>query len=324
MCVILIAETKRPTEEMVTKAYDHNSAGAGVAWRENGYVMWEKGIDLGRAQDLIAKVPLPFISHFRIPTEGGKRPSLCHPFPIERSAPLDLKGRTKGFVLFHNGHWSDWRKETFRIVKDFKVKLPEGKWSDTRAMAFAAAFYGPNIVEMLNEKAVVFGPGPQDLDAAGVGWSQVPEPGSGLWASNRLWEAKYPNYNSGMDIRPWCRERSCTSKELVGDTHFCVKHQPKEERSKVIVMPGDDPSKDSEEDSTGTNMVSADSRLAESLGGGSTESPFELKFALAKRLRNMGRLSKKKWKAAKKEHKEALKLYQAALKKTALGSMTLH
>lgn len=299
MCVIFIAETRRPTEVMVDKAYFQNNAGAGIAWRDSGYVKWEKGIDLAKVQDLVTKLPMPFVVHFRIPTEGGKRVQLCHPFPIEKTAPLDLKGRTKGMVLFHNGHWAEWRKVVLDTLARFPAAvLPPGKWSDSRAIAWCAAYYGYNVLELINEKAVAFGPGQNDLDAAGSGWSLIDEQ-PGLWASNRVWE--FRNNNHFDNLRPYCREIGCSSKDLVSRTPYCSRHQ----KGKIITATALPEAADSEDEKK-TSIETATS-FKESVGGDSTESPFEHSFRIAYQLWQEGKISKKRFKKAKRIYEAYLR-----------------
>ena len=239
MCVIFIVDGARPTDEMVEKAFNANDAGAGVAWREGGKVHWEKGIQtIPEMQHFCTNLPTPYIAHFRIPTEGGRRPSLCHPFPIEKDAPLDLKGSTDGYVLFHNGHWSKWRDESHRTVKDFQAKFPSGKWSDTRAMAMEAAYYGIGVLEMINEKAVAFGPKDMEIIAGG-GWHQS----EGIWCSNIFWKNRgtNPNYGNYATHR-MCLESGCTSYNI-DQTRYCPEHR------KVInleILPAEDKEEDSQ------------------------------------------------------------------------------
>ena len=71
MCVIVIADTTRPTPELIEQAYCANSHGAGIAWRsENAdgdtIVAWRKGLTLDEVQTLAAEVPMPFVAHFQI------------------------------------------------------------------------------------------------------------------------------------------------------------------------------------------------------------------------------------------------------------------
>lgn len=317
MCVIFIAENRRPTEDMVEKAFDHNDSGAGIAYRDSGYVKWEKGLDLAKIQDLVRKAPLPFIAHFRIPSEGGKRASLCHPFPIEKTVPLDLMGRTKGYVLFHNGHWGEWRNQMFRILEKFpNSKLPPGKWSDTRGMAWFAAYYGIHSLELINEKAVAFGPTEDALEVTGTGWSQL-EGEKGLWVSNKLWEYQSHNsFNGGYsNLKPYCMAISCTSKELIGNTKRCAKHQLNGPREQTV-LPGET---DSEEESG--VVISTESKTIESevvpegvasvadagpAGGRPTESPFERNFRMALRLRRDHKMTKECYKQARKIYEKWL------------------
>lgn len=194
MCVIAIADEVRPTDEQVGKMFDSNNAGAGIAWREKGVVRWKKGLELEEVTELCAKVPLPYVVHFRIPSVGGKTPYLCHPFPVTAEVPLELQGTTKGYVLFHNGHWGRWRESTLEAAVRSNTKVPGGKWSDTRAMAFHAFIYGSGILEMIDEKSVMFGPDKVEVFGA---WSKE----GGLWVSNRGWvTSSFRRHSSGGSV----------------------------------------------------------------------------------------------------------------------------
>lgn len=217
VCVIFVVSDTRPTDDMVEKAYDANNAGAGIAWREKGLVRWEKGLDLESMKEYVRDVPVPFVAHFRIPTCGGAIPSLCHPFTIDRKASTELSGSTKGYVLFHNGHWGDWKKTCLETALKVGAKLPSGKWSDTRGMAWTAGVYGLGFLEMIDEKAVAFGP--TDLEVIpGLGWVQM----NGFWASNRHWETKRYNqvYHASM-----CKDKTCTKVKVQG-SEWCLDHKP--------------------------------------------------------------------------------------------------
>lgn len=191
MCVVFICETVRPTADMVEKAFFTNNAGGGVAWRlDKKTVKWQKGLDVDEMTNLIAEVPFPFIAHFRIPSSGGKSPWLCHPFPIERDTKLLLEGTTGGNVLFHNGHWKDWKEDAKLAAVRSNTPLPPGRWTDTRAMAFVASIYGLGVLEMIDEKTVAFGPNTLEV-CAGAGWFEIEVTGTGkkFWASNKYWES---------------------------------------------------------------------------------------------------------------------------------------
>lgn len=175
------------------KMFNDNPSGAGVAWREKGKVKWVKGLEIDDAKELIAKIPMPFVAHFRIPSCGGSNPHLCHPFPVDKTASLALEGTTGGYVLFHNGHWGPWQSTMMESVVRGNVKLPVGKWSDSRAMALLAAYHGLGFLEFINEKIFVFGP--DDHEIFGSGWCKVDD----IWVSNRFWENKgyMNNYRRG-------------------------------------------------------------------------------------------------------------------------------
>lgn len=176
MCVIAIVDEERPTEDEITAMFETNKYGAGIAWRQEDdktgklMVHWRKGLDLPEIQRLMKELPLPYVAHFRIPSVGMENNKfLCHPFLIDKHATYVLAGRTNGGVLFHNGHWGEWRARTWDLLLKGNQKLPIGPWSDTRAMAFAAAVAGEGILEIINEKAVVFTP--NSLQIFGDPWS---------------------------------------------------------------------------------------------------------------------------------------------------------
>lgn len=147
---------------------------------------WKKGLTLDEVQELIARVPMPFIAHFRVPSCGGPSEFLTHPFPIQKDVPLDIEGSTKGSVLFHNGHWNSWKQTMLDASVRGSNKLPVGKWSDSRAMAWMAANYGIGMLEFIDEKCVVFGP--KELELFGQhGWAKIRQEG-GIWVSNKGWE----------------------------------------------------------------------------------------------------------------------------------------
>ena len=188
MCVIFIASKVRPTPEMVGKGYFQNDHGAGIAWRDKDkegklIVRWKKGLDEEELQELVKTLPLPFVAHMRIASVGGRLPALTHPFPITKTVDLALEGTTHGYVLFHNGHWGQWKDFSKETALKMGAKIPLGHWSDSRAIAWAAYNYGLGMLEWIDEKAVAFGPA--DLEVIrGNGWDEV----DGVWCSNKQWQ----------------------------------------------------------------------------------------------------------------------------------------
>ena len=192
MCVIAVCEEERVSPIQVEQMYNANNAGAGVAWRESGKVLWKKGLNLEEIQEIIADLPLPFVAHFRIPSCGGSSKMLTHPFPISKDAELVLEGSTTGRVLFHNGHWRDWKEMALKAGLAGKGKIPAGIWSDSRVMAWMANGMGLGVLTFIDEKVIAFGP--YDLEAYGSGWSTIE--GGKIWVSNTSWER--PLYTGGI------------------------------------------------------------------------------------------------------------------------------
>lgn len=184
MCVIMFINKVRPTDLMVEKAFDANDDGAGIAWREEGKsgreVVWKKDLNREQVMDLCKTVPTPYTVHFRVASIGGVRPELTHPFPVTHKVEQTLSGRTKGYVLFHNGHWTGWAETSREAAIRSNTKIPVGRWSDSRAMAWLCSIYGNGFMEFLPEqRGVVFGPNDSEI-FTGPGWVKVNE----VWCSN--------------------------------------------------------------------------------------------------------------------------------------------
>lgn len=332
MCVIMLAQTKRPTEGMITRGYNTNDQGAGIAWRQEGKVYWEKGLNLDEMQHLCATLPMPYVAHFRIASCGGQRPSLCHPFPIQRTAPLALKGSTSGYVLFHNGHWGDWKRsvlETVRAVPNFKI--PTGKWSDTRAMAWYAAHVGLGVLEFIDEKTVAFGP--SDIEIFGSGWGTVEE----VLVSNTHFQFAVgggARHHGGSDFhhqqhqqhRTMCRANTCCRKNINKDG-WCPEHDP-----------DFDPSSSPQADVTrllgpvrtnASGTVVLDIVQAPTTGGSSTETPFVKlhrlgqEFAKAFKLKQTNELSNNQFKKARKRFEEQQEMIRKKFGQNAVPMFSL-
>lgn len=222
MCVVAIAQEKNLTEEHVKRMFGSNRDGAGVAWRQDGRVHWRKGLSEEEIRDLCLTLPLPYIAHFRIASCGGVRADLTHPFPIAKDVPLALKGSTSGSVLFHNGHYHRWKDQLLALATNNGIKVPTGAWSDSRLMAWVAAYCGTNILPFFDEKLVNFSP--DDMDIFGVGWSEV----DGLYVSNRTWEHTHHVYQNLV-----CRYRAC-KRTRTDDSVYCDDHLGGVEKAPIL------------------------------------------------------------------------------------------
>jgi hypothetical protein len=259
MCVIMLAQRVRPTEEMIDKAWDYNKDGAGFAWRQGNEVHFEKGImEVGRVKELCAELPMPYVVHFRVASVGGVKQTLTHPFIVSKDAPLPLVGKTKGGVLFHNGHWGDWNAKALEAAIHSNTRIPTGDWSDTRAIAWMISIYGAGFMEFLpTQRGVYFTA--KDMDVfTGPGWIRVND----VWCSNDIfWTKKH--YNSGnsnySSYGRVCHVGRCTNKALAGKT-VCEDCEKKQSPNTVAALPA---TTQTTQESTGT------------IGGaGNTAAPF--------------------------------------------------
>lgn len=223
MCVIMLVDNKknaRPTDIMVEKAWLRNPHGAGIAWREGDEVVWQKGMTYEEICKAIKETPLPYVAHFRhsSPAAGSEKnikPAMCHPFPVDRKSSLALTGRTKGYVLFHNGNWSAWEFEVKQAAIHSNTPLPVGKWSDSRALAFLCSIYGLGFMELLSDqKGLAFGPKYYEV-FSGRGWYPLNE----IWCSNDEFMT--------MSQRMWnvCQDQHCRRVSDIGLSGLCPEHQ---------------------------------------------------------------------------------------------------
>ena len=219
MCVIVVADKGRPAEYQIDHMWETNEFGGGAAWREGAYVRWRKGLTLEQMKEMAAQLPMPFILHFRTPSANTSMlDEACHPFPIEPKVRVDLEGKIKGLVLFHNGNWTGWRHEVKEMAGKNGWPVPTGPWSDTRAIAWAAAHLSPGYLEMIDQKVVILGPREDELEFFGDissagGWQRS----GNFWVSNMSWVGGKPknraagynpphNTQSSREMLPGLRE----------------------------------------------------------------------------------------------------------------------
>jgi hypothetical protein len=244
MCVIMLAdEGHRPTEKMVEEAWKSNSHGGGIGYREKGAdgepeVVWKKGLDLQQMKEFCATLEFPFVAHFRKESSGGKCNELTHPFPILTDAGNELEGRGKYDILFQNGTWKEWWAHLFQTAAHMdNPNFPPGKeWSDTRAMAWLICVTGPNLLDAIKQKAVVFGPTTYQVFEGPDGWELVND----VWCSNaKFWKpqsqhqsnfsstqstTQQTGHGSVVDLTKMCRDRNCAKTFGIIDG-YCDDHK---------------------------------------------------------------------------------------------------
>jgi predicted glutamine amidotransferase len=172
MCVILATREERIPAWAMKRAHAKNPHGIGMAWTHKGAVEWEKSISLKKAIRMAAKLPKPYVVHFRWATVGPQAPVLCHPFPIIKRLTDELRGRNRS-VVFHNGTFDEWADE---------LAQRPGIWSDSRALALLLARKGMSTLKSIgdNRVAVVRN---NEVSLHGPGWKTT----KGFVMSNERW-----------------------------------------------------------------------------------------------------------------------------------------
>lgn len=199
MCVISFNKGKRLTEEQVDQMYDANPRGGGIAWRDlvdgTPVVKWRKGLTRPEMQEANKTLPFPYILHFRVPSHGTSNSWLaCHPFAIDEHASYDFEGEIKGYVLFHNGLWVEWKRKMETLALSGCCFIPSGPWSDSRGLAWAAHHLGIGYLEITEEKIIALGPLEEDIEIFG-GWFELEKDDDGkalILVSNKTWEKYVP------------------------------------------------------------------------------------------------------------------------------------
>jgi hypothetical protein len=191
MCVIITAESHRPSTRAIDLALAANPDGAGIAWIDNGKVRFLKGVGADVVEEvcaLAATVPVPFIVHFRITTVGETCDALCHPFPLSGGAMTRTKGVSKRGVLFHNGTWKDWRGSLLQAATASGMAIGDGPMSDSRAMAHLAIILGTSILGAIEGQRIAVLT-PRGIERFGDGWTEII---TGVHASNMRWAVTRP------------------------------------------------------------------------------------------------------------------------------------
>lgn len=192
MCVIIVAKTNRPDLATIEKCDIANPDGIGIAYRENGHIVWFKGMKPAEAFKRSQEAPLPFVLHFRLASAGSALDkTLNHPFPISKSAFPIVKG-TASRVLFHNGHIPEWEGRLFAfLAANGNKKKYSGSWSDTRLASLMAWRHGDDCLAGLfpGQKFVIFDT--KSLRLVGP-WPTKEE--NGMLFSNNYWKNTQTTY----------------------------------------------------------------------------------------------------------------------------------
>lgn len=232
MCIIIVCEKGRLKKEDAIKAAGINKDGCGVAWRQNGKVVWQKGLELKDLFKFIDRLPLPYIVHFRIATVGEICRELTHPFPIDPASTVSPAGTTDGSVLFHNGTITNYEIELFKLLREGSIFIDhvQSKLSDSRAAAMISAVHGLKALDRVygNQKFCVFSPTEitlygdfyQDTARPGLKMSNNMLGGCSLIYKHKPFENNYSGYN-GMKWDPQIQAfRKMTEAELEEEDYY--------------------------------------------------------------------------------------------------------
>lgn len=192
MCVIIASNKRKAPIDWLEKAVEKNKDGNGLAWVENGKVRFVKSMTLEPIKAIYERIEPPYVFHARIATQGGTNLKLCHPFPITQGVPLVSEG-TAPAVFFHNGNHNSWEDMCRDAVLRWRLKWPDGPWSDSRAMAWLCFHFGTNFADLLDQKIAILNH--KRVRIYGTGW----EHDEGIHMSNKYFlnEFKSCGYDRG-------------------------------------------------------------------------------------------------------------------------------
>lgn len=156
MCILVIAQERKMTEEEFRNCFASNKDGAGFAWRHKGKNVYAKGfMSEDEAWKFYCKKVkgLPHIAHFRHSTSGGVSPEMTHPMIVDEASTISLQGKTDKKLVFHNGVWSKWDDFLVDLCLKKGIMIPDGSWNDTRVMAMAVNYLGVNAIKFLDDRS---------------------------------------------------------------------------------------------------------------------------------------------------------------------------
>ena len=193
MCVIVVCENRKPTNEEISKMWISNPHGGGVARWDGKRVKYVKGImNLAKMKATIGEWDLPLALHFRIASSGSIGIFLTHPFIVTEDDynPITYNGKLN--VLMHNGCCSASKDYFITAHLIAGKKLPDNEWNDTRCATWMVARSGENVLKILKGSWAIISP--QGVKTYGD-FKTI----KGLKCSNNFWcYDDITAYNRGM------------------------------------------------------------------------------------------------------------------------------
>lgn len=171
MCVIMVCTESKPSYNDLLHATLQNDDGIGIMYYDRKFktAKWEKGLMLPELKKILKHLQLPYAIHFRFATSGSVGPELTHPFPIEAGVSLALKGRGQR-LLMHNGCYNTWQSDSRIAALSYKVDIPQGVWSDTRALAWLGHLAGLDFYNFTPDRVVILDAATVQFFFYGDGW----------------------------------------------------------------------------------------------------------------------------------------------------------
>lgn len=172
MCVILACpEGIFPSKDSLERIESVNKDGGGIAFKDGKRIKFLKGITGSEMFPLFKNIQSgPTLIHFRKATQGGSDLELCHPFPVTEKCEYVKEGFAPA-VLAHNGTWreGEWKNIMIQAM-DMKKPIPDGKWSDSRAIAWLTALFGIEFLNLLDMKVAYLSPNYKNVLIFGKGF----------------------------------------------------------------------------------------------------------------------------------------------------------
>lgn len=198
MCLLAISLTKKPSLDILRRAWCANSDGAGVAWvNSKKKVEYIKGISsVEELYNITQAAELPFVFHLRLQSFGGFDKLLTHPFEITKESKLEFYGECDR-ALFHNGTEKSykWAMSAAGIENTKDKDGKEEPLSDTRAIAMILAGHkNNNFLHDASGKFVVVGP-KHPNDEHFIRYYGDFDEEDGIFYSNLLWKYRTDFYN---------------------------------------------------------------------------------------------------------------------------------
>ena len=242
MCLLAIAINKKPTLEIIRKAWITNDDGSGIVWvNSQRKVEYIKGIESAEELfNLVQATELPFVFHLRLASVGGTNKLLTQPFEISGESPLKLYNQCDK-VLLQNGTDSDWKKCLAASGQEIPLEKDgaEQPMSDTRGIAMILSKHKNfNFLDTASGKFVVVGYRSATDENAFRYFGDFTED-DGILYSNTFWRYKVVSQQSNFHGHHQTGHGLTTQSDWRDDEYSVYNHKSKKKDDEIeeIVYP---------------------------------------------------------------------------------------